>query len=315
MIQLLFTFLLVFGLALPADALEITFTGDASVDGTIVKLGDVAHFDEDTDMSRALATKTVGQAPPPGEKISFRSLNIKHYLVSNQAIPQDTRWTGSPTVTVHRRGVKIGADEIQSFIAEFLRANKQNLPDAKINFMPDSLPLPFILPRGALSHDVIPSNPAILCSSRFSIIFRVDNKVVKNMSVKGKVEALAEVVVAAKPLKKGHVVDAQMLSTAILDISKMTAPGQGPEDIIGKKLKRSLRAGSPVLASMVESLPVVRRGERVKIVISSGHLYLTATGLAHSDGQLDQMIRVQNINSNKIIYCRVTAPGLVEVML
>jgi flagella basal body P-ring formation protein FlgA len=315
MIQLLLTILIVFGLARPADALEITFTGDASVDDSIVKLGDVAHFDEDTDMSRALATQTVGQAPPPGEKISFRSLNIKHYLVSNQAIPQDTRWTGSPTVTVHRRGVKIGADEIQSFIADFLRANKQNLPDAKINFMPDSLPLPFILPKGALSHEVIPSNPAILSSSRFSIIFRVDNKVVKNMSVKGKVEALAEVVVAAKPLKKGHVVDAQMLSTAILDISKMTAPGQDPEDIIGKKLKRSLRAGSPVLASMVESLPVVRRGERVKIVISSGHLYLTATGLAHSDGQLDQMIRVQNINSNKIIYCRVTAPGLVEVML
>ena len=100
-----------------------------------------------------------------------------------------------------------------------------------------------------------------------------------------------------------------------MDISSVDNPGQDLENFLGKKLQRSLRAGTPILLSMVESLPVVQRGERVKIVINSGPLHLTATGLAHSDGALDQVIRVQNINSNKIIYCRVAAPGLVEVIL
>jgi flagella basal body P-ring formation protein FlgA len=116
-------------------------------------------------------------------------------------------------------------------------------------------------------------------------------------------------------LKKGEILGPQHLSTAILDISSIDNPGLDLEDFIGKRLQRSLRAGSPVLLSMVEALPVVKRGERVKIVINSGALHLTATGLAHSDGAMNQMIRVQNINSNKIIYCRVAAPGLVEVIL
>jgi flagella basal body P-ring formation protein FlgA len=66
---------------------------------------------------------------------------------------------------------------------------------------------------------------------------------------------------------------------------------------------------------MVENLPVVKRGQQVKIAIKAGALLLTATGLAYNDGKLDQMIKVQNISSSKIILGRVAGPGLVEVML
>jgi len=51
------------------------------------------------------------------------------------------------------------------------------------------------------------------------------------------------------------------------------------------------------------------------MVIESGTLHLTATGLAHSDGKLDQMIKIQNINSSKTVHGRVTGPGIVEVLL
>lgn len=308
-------FCLVVGLAQTADALEITFNPSGSVDDSVIRLGDIVSFDEETEMARALATLTVGQAPSPGEKSSLRSLSIKEYLVSSQSLPQDIRWIGSPTVTVLRRGVTVGAERIQKIIAEYIKKNKLNLPEAEIRFVPSSLPLPFTLPTGDLTHEVIPSNPGILDSSRFSIIFRVDDNVVKNMSVRGKIEALADVVVSIGPLKKGQILRPQHLSTAVMDISSISNPGLDLDNFIGKKLNRSLRAGTPVLLSMVEALPVVQRGERVKIVINSGSLHLTATGLAHSDGILDQMIRVQNINSNKIIHCRVAAPGLVEVML
>lgn len=303
------------GLVQTANALEITFKTSCSVNDSVIKLGDIVSFDEETEMTRAMATLTVGPAPSPGGKSSLLSLSVKENLISSQSLPQDIRWTGSPTVTVQRLGVTVGSETILSIIAEYINKNQNNLPEAEIRFIPSSLPLPFTLPTGVLTHEVIPSNPDILDSSRFSIIFRVDEKVVKNMSVLGKIEALAHVVVAIGPLKKGQILRPQNLSTAVMDIGSMRNPGLDLEDFIGKKLQRSLRAGSPVLLSMVESLPVVQRGERVKIVINSGPLHLTATGLAHSDGILDQMIRVQNINSRKIIYCRVAAPGLVEVIL
>lgn len=306
---------LALGLAQNAGALEINFKPAASVNDSVIRLGDLAAFDEQSEMTRALASLTVGQSPSPGEKTSLGSLSIKNYLVSSQSLPGNIRWTGSPTVAVTRLGLSIGPDRIQAIIAKYIDHNKSNLPEAEIRFIPSSLPLPFTLPTGDLTYEVIPSNPGVINSSRFSIIFRVDNKVVKNMSVRGKVEALASVVIAGQALRKGCILGPEHLSQTVLDISSINDPELDQTQLLGKRLRRSLRAGSPIQLSMVESLPVVHRGERVKIVITSGPLRITASGLAHSDGIVNQMIQVQNSSSNKMIHCRVAAPGLVEVML
>lgn len=298
-----------------ADALLITLSKSTSVDGKTITLGDIATFDEQDDFTRALSTLKIRQAPPPGESLHLRSIKIKQYLVSKEPALLDASWQGSPTVTVHRSGVTIGPDQIQTAIDDYIASNRNNLPPAEIRFIPNSLPLPFKVPTGNLSHEVFPSNPGIIGSSRFSIIFRVDGHVVKNMSVRGKTETLARVVVTSKLLKRGHHLAYEDLTTAVVDIGKLGSSSNAIEDFVGKKLKRSLRAGDVVRASMVETPPVVRRGERVKIVIQTGQLLLTATGLAHSDGGINQMVRVKNINSNKTIYCRVTAPGIVEVLL
>lgn len=313
--KLLLILVLVIAFVQKVDALEITFQPNGSVDESVIRLGDIAGLDEESEMASALASLIVGQAPSPGKKSSLRSLSIKEFLISSQSLPQGILWSGSPTVTVLRRGITIGPEKVTTIIADYLQNNQDNLPDAEIRFVPSSLPLPFTLPTGDLSHEILPSKPGILGSSRFSIIFRVNDKVVKNMSVRGKVEALADVVVSAGPLKKKQILRPQHLTTTLMDIGSTNNPVLDFEDLLGKKLKKSLRAGSPVLLSMVETLPVVQRGERVKIVINAGPLHLSATGVARSDGIKDQMIRVQNINSNKIVHCRVTAPGLVEVML
>ncbi len=308
-------FCLLLGSVHSASGLEITFKANGAADDSVIRLGDIAIFDQETEMARALATLPVGQAPSPGEKSLLRSMDIKEYIVSSQSLAADIRWTGPPTITVLRSGIAIGPDKIQKIIAAYITQNQNNLPEAEIRFVPDSLPLPFFLPTGDLSYEVTPSNPGILGSSRFSIIFRIDNTVVKNMSVRGEIEALAQVVVCSGPLKRGEILRPQHLKTALMDISSLANPGFAIDEFVGKKLQRTLRAGSPVLLSMIESLPMVRRGEKVKIVVNAGPLHLTATGLASSDGVLDEMIRVRNINSNKMVYCRVTAPGLVEVML
>lgn len=315
MTKIFFILTCILGLAQTAAALQITFNARCSVDDSVVKLGDVAVFDEETEMTRALATLPVSQAPSPGEENTLSSVSIKEYLISSQSLSQDIRWNGSPTVTVLRRGIDIGPEAISTIIGDYIAKNADSLPEAEIRFVPDSLPLPFTLPEGDLTHEIIPSNPGILASSRFSIIFRIDGKVVKNISVRGKIEAFTRVVVSSGPLKKGQILEPQDVATAVMDISSMNNPGLEMEDFIGKKLQRSIRAGSPIYSSMVAALPLVHRGERVKIVLNSGPLQITATGLARSDGLEDEMIRVQNISSNKIIYCRVAAPGLVEVML
>ncbi len=315
MMKILFIIGLFIVLADPCSALQITFKQKGQVDGIVVTLGDIAQFDEKSEMAQALASQKVAQSPPPGESVTLRSLSIKQNLVSSLSLSETIDWSGSPSVTLKRNGILIGSTKIQTIITEYLKRNKANLPNAEIRFIPGTLPLPFTVPTGELSYEVIPSNPNILGSSKFSIIFRVNNHVAKNMSVKGKVEALAPVVVVTSKLQKGTVLTPGNLALVVKDLSKMAAPGLDLNDFIGKKLKRSLRAGSPVQNSMVEARPIIKRGERVKIVINYGSMHLSTIGIARNNGRQDQMIRVQNINSNKIVYCRVAAPGLVEVVL
>ncbi|BCL60586.1 hypothetical protein DGMP_12790 [Desulfomarina profundi] len=299
----------------PAYGLQITFRKNATVNGRSITLGDIVDFDEDSEFSRALASQVIGQAPLPGETVSLRSLRIKNYLLTTLDLPDNTLWKGSPSVSLSRLGIYIGPTKILKIIDEYLEKNKRNLPDAEIHFNPGALPIPFTLPAGKLTYEVVPSNPRILGSSRFSIIFRVNDRVAKNMSIKGKLEALAPVVIAATRLSKGTILNRSHLTLATRDLGKFSSAGTDINKFFGKRLKRSLREGSVINTAMIEARPVIKRGQRVKIVLHHGAMFLSAVGIARNDGRQDQMIRVQNISSNKIIYCRVASAGLVEVVL
>lgn len=315
MLRILFITAALLSLAGICPALEITFLANSTVEDSVIRLGDIARFGDDNATARALASQFAGQAPAPGEKVHLRSIDIKKYLLSTVQMPDDVIWNGSATVSVARLGITVGPERINEIIAEFIRNNKVNLPDAEVRFVPSVLPLPFTLPMGTLTYEVIPSNPAITGSSRMSIIFRVNGRVAKNMSVRGEMKALGNIVVTTGPLRRGTVLRPEQLTMQSMDISHINNAGFRVDEFVGKLLTRSLRAGSPVLTSMVESLPVVHRGEKVRIILDAGQLHLSASGLAYNDGKMGEMIRVQNISSNKIIYCRVAAPGLVEVVL
>lgn len=315
MIKFLLTMLLFFALFTSSQALEITFNQSAQVDDTLIRLGDVAKCDEQSPLAEALISQPVGQSPAPGETLVLHFQKIKQHLSANRSLPDDIIWSGSPTIQVSRQGVAITADRIQGIITEYLSDTLKNVVKADIRFIPNSLPLPFTVPKGDLTCDVIPSNPKILSSSSFSMIFKVDGKVVKNMSVRGKIEALAQVVVAAEPLKKGLILQPQHLAVAAMDIGEMANPELDSQGLLGLQLTKAVAKGAPVFGSMVETLPVIKRGQKVKMVIEAGSLHLTATGFAHSDGKLDQIIKVQNIESNKMLQGRVSGPGVVEVML
>ena len=85
------------------------------------------------------------------------------------------------------------------------------------------------------------------------------------------------------------------------------------DELVGKKLKRSLRQGTPVDRGTVDFPPMVARGELVTIILRHGSMELSARGEARQDGQAGETIRVRNIGSERDILGRVVAPGVIEV--
>ncbi len=312
--------ILLIGILTPsfAHSLEIIFKPAVTVEGSGITLGDVADFSEQSEYAAALASLYICKAPDPGKTTAFRAIRIKNHLGKTNKLQDsiDTLyWKGSPVIKVSRSGTIIGPNKILSIIDTFLAQNSKAFPNATVQFTPSRLPLPFAVPVGELSYDVIPSDPAIIGSSRFSIIFKVNNTVVKNMSVIGKLAVFADIVVAGKPLVRGQLLTSEDLELKRMEISRTPDSFFSVQDLAGKRLKRNMRAGSVFRESHVEPMPIILQGQKVKMVLQNPSMILTATGLARKDGAAGDIIRVQNIHTSKIIICRVAGPGIVEVIL
>lgn len=82
--------------------------------------------------------------------------------------------------------------------------------------------------------------------------------------------------------------------------------------LVGMETRRVLSPGRPVPASSVTAQPVVQRNRPVTLEYRQGALLITARGRALGDGALGEMVRVQNLDSNRTLTATVTGPGTVS---
>jgi len=85
------------------------------------------------------------------------------------------------------------------------------------------------------------------------------------------------------------------------------------EKIVGKETRTSLKAGSILRSSYLAEPVLIKRNQEVEIVAKGRGFIVKAKGLALENGRKDELIRVRNISSQKIIQAKVAGEGVVEV--
>lgn len=83
----------------------------------------------------------------------------------------------------------------------------------------------------------------------------------------------------------------------------------------GRRLRRALPAGSPVTTDVLDRAVLVQRGQNVTLIAATGGIEIRAQGKALADGSAHDRIRVQNVNSLKIVEGVVENGGMVRVDL
>lgn len=295
--------------------LEITISEKTTVEDKYVTLGNVADFSENSSLTKSLAGQVIAKSPKPGHQITLVSNNIIKTIYRKTSLSRNVIWKGSSTVTILREGQRITHDDIVAAVSMYIESRKKDLPKANISFLPGSLPIPFMVPKGKIDWEILPANPALLSTDRFSIILRVNDRVRKNFSIAGRIQAFAPIAVATTSLRRGEILTPANTAMVEKDIAQQKQPCFSLRKILGKRMKHAVKAGKPILASHIEHPPLVYKGQLVKIILHQGPLYLSATGIARMSGKENDMIRVQNTSSKKLIFGRVTAPGIVEVTI
>ena len=81
----------------------------------------------------------------------------------------------------------------------------------------------------------------------------------------------------------------------------------------GRRLKRALPAGSVLTADVLIPDVLVKRGQQVTLVAMSETIQIRAQGQALGEGGANDRIRVQNVNSMKIVEGVIESAGVVRV--
>lgn len=121
-----------------------------------------------------------------------------------------------------------------------------------------------------------------------------------------------EVAVVTSHIAAGEVITAADLAVEAVD-ARRARGALGLAEIAGLEARRPLSPGTPVRSHDVQQPKLVKKGQAVTMVVSNGGLTIAARGKALEDGSKGQVVRVQNISSQKVIQGEVTATGIISV--
>ena len=125
---------------------------------------------------------------------------------------------------------------------------------------------------------------------------------------------MASVPVSKRRLTRGSVVKAEDIGRDRLDLSELGDDViMDTRRIVGQRLRRGINVGQIWQDRGLESIPLVKRGEQVRLMLSSGGLRIDGAGRAGEDGWAGDWIRVMNDESRTHVTGRVDRLGVVHV--
>lgn len=172
------------------------------------------------------------------------------------------------------------------------------------------------LPSGNISWKVdVKGNEEYLGETFFVFKLYANGVLFREDPIRVRIEIQKDFVVSAASLSKDAVISSNDVTTkkrwvrsiplnAITDV----------DDAIGKALSVSVRPNMEIGRNMLKEVAAVKRGKIVQVVVETGALNITTTGLAEEDGVEGALVRVRNMSSNKIITARVVGESRVRVV-
>lgn len=303
--------------AIQAAEVSVTVPAENSVAGERILLGDIADISllspSGQALAEALARLDLGPAPGAGQTTVLRRSQIEMRLNSSRLdlasatlnLPEELRLTG--------RGQELSQAVLRQALENYLAENEPyqsgRFELRNVNFGP----LP-ILPPGRAAYRFVPQRSANPASLAGTFLLAVDGRETARVRVTAQIELSIPVLVAARPLPKGQVLNPGDLERGLVPYAQAKGALTEPGPALGQTLKVTLNAGEPVQERHLTKSILVRRGDLVTMTATQGDLKVTATGQAKQDGALGDTIAIINLSSKKTVAGRVTGPNQVEII-
>lgn len=266
---------------------------NVSLSGEEIFLKDIANLN-----NASVDNVYIGKMPLPGRKRYITQDYVKLRVLQAKIKEGNFKLTGA-------NEVEITASSQLLDIEELIKIARNHLLDKiKINqrliIEPLGVPESIILPVGKVDFEIDSiNNPNLERQVYLPVNVKINGIKYRTVKIGFKIHRFASVVLAAKPLPRYYVLtplDVEIQEREVTDISPVAL-----DDVIGKRLKNSVRGGEILTYDLIEIPPLINRGDVVTIKRESEFLIIKTKGVAKKDGRLGEKIQVENIDSKKMI--------------
>ncbi len=287
--------------------LPIMLRQDIALTGEMVRLGDIfTGLDTQADTP-------IAKAPKPGRRVvldaRWLAALARKYGVNWQPASRLV------STTLGRAVTRITTEDLRAEIDAFM----QGQSGADIGVRLDRKTAQIAVPAEYGRHirlDLRRYNPA---SGRFVVtatINRPDGSAFVTKTLSGTVSEMVSVPVPVRSLHPGDIIGAEDLIWQRVPVARIEKTSlRRQEDLIGKAVRRSLRAKDPIRFTDIESVKTVLKNKSITMQVVSGAMTLTARGRALEDGAVGETIRILNSQTNQIVFGTINDDGTAWVTI
>lgn len=281
----------------------------------MLSLSDIAEFNGIGEQYlQKLSNITLGRAPQIGEQQSYTSIFLSSVLrKALNEVPTDLReeWQIKipSKVTIKNEGFRLNSETVESKLKSHWARQCAECRFVVMNLITPQIPqelqkfpwelrLNETLPRGQFA---VP------------VEVREKNEKLHLFWVRGQVQVMKEVPVTTRAIGFGERFTKDDFKMDWKDVTFAYDSAPSAEQLVGRRVSRSLRNGETIFNGVLEREKALKRGDLVRVVLTQDNWKIVMNAVAEEDGFVGDTIKVRNDRSKKQISGIVTADGEVVV--
>ncbi len=296
--------------------LMIYLPRDVTIKDSSLSLGEISIIRGRESLTVRAAKVALGRFSVPGQKIVIDRTDILSRLASNGIPASKVSLTGAKKVTVTQKFRVISPEQFVAAANSFLKDKSPQNSGRKWNLVraPKKLAIPGVARGITFSPRLAPNN--IKNQAKVEIAVLSNDEKIAIREVTFDLKYTCRQAVAKADIAKGALIDPN--NVRIEEKASSRPEGTNWKSPYGLFAKRAIRAGTVIRPHMVgpaKTPIIVKRNQSVVIRIESPAFLITAVGVALLDGKAGEIIKVRNVDSQRIIVAKINDDGTVEPVL
>ncbi|MFP4164777.1 MAG: flagellar basal body P-ring formation chaperone FlgA [Chitinispirillaceae bacterium] len=300
--------------ATSAQEVTLDFKNSVMVSDTMIKTGDLAAVRcEDPELAARVENTSAGESAPPGYSRYVNTDDLVLYRLEPAFENVEFTAGGHKRINVKSDYIERTVDDFRQQITAYVAENL-GWEDGEWKLSINNPQSSWKSFRGTARTQLKGmDNPFVKGNFNLLLIVR-QGASTNRIPVSCHMQVEASVLVATRQIRRGEELDTASCMLQTMDITHFAhgplreVPRSGQSEVT-----RTISQGSIIHERLLRTVPVVARGDQVKILFSGNRIRVSVLGRARESGGRGERVWVENLQTGKLIRAEVTKKGVVSV--